>query len=245
MKCLTRCNVILLLSNVTICPSAFWNCLYFKGNALFSRIRTRLLLPLGFLPAGRLGLGNLITEPHCPSVYGLSNTIISFHGMMCIFWPTVLFLLFYTIVEDNGTNMSLSSCFFSLRECLGFLLSSLNCSFLSGSTALTCPCSQNEPFLPSWSSPYYSHSDVLCVAVSPAHPAPGCSVTLRRFKRISVYGCPSVIHTLMLTLTGLLILSSFLNSYLHSCENSVRLCLGRQRIYIWEIVGVPINVCWV
>ena len=69
--------------------------------------------------------------------------------------------------------MPLSSCFFYLREYLGFLLSSLNSSFLSGSTTLTCPCAQNDPFLLPWYSPYYSHSDVLCDGVSSTYPHKG------------------------------------------------------------------------
>lgn len=60
--------------------------------------------------------------------------------------------------------MPLSSCFFSLRECSGFLLSSLNCSFLLVQQHL--PVRAHKTGLsPVSCSPPYSHSDVLPVAL--------------------------------------------------------------------------------
>ena len=95
-------------------------------------------------PSWGFNLSNLITQPSWLGFHGLGYIIISFHRIVYIFWPTVWFLLFCTTVGQRWKDMTSSSCFFSLRECSGSLLSSLNRWFLS--TAFAYQCSQGEPF---------------------------------------------------------------------------------------------------
>lgn len=95
-------------------------------------------------PSWGFNLSNLITQASWLGFHGRGYIIISFHRIVYIFWPTVLSLLFCTIVGRRWNDMTSSSCFFSLWECSGSRLSSLNRRFLS--TALAYQCSQGEPF---------------------------------------------------------------------------------------------------
>lgn len=137
----TQCDIALFKSWL---PLALWGPPenVYKGNALFSHTRTHLLLPLGFLPAGGFNSGNLITQPSWPSFHGLSYIIISFHHIVCIFWPTVLFLLFCTIVgwQWNQHTFKLLFLFFegicrlSLQLPKPLISSWFNNTYLSGDT---------------------------------------------------------------------------------------------------------------
>lgn len=117
------CNVILILS-LLLLPMVPWksveNAFTFKCNALFSHRSTRLLLPLGLLPAVGLSPGHLVTQPHWPTFYGIGYITIFCHNIVCIFFQRSYFFPSVQLWEDNGVNVSLNSCFFSLRLCSGF-----------------------------------------------------------------------------------------------------------------------------
>lgn len=125
------------------CPlRASWKCLWVE--CLLFTHRDTPPSSSWIPPSWGFNLSNLITQPSWLGFRGLGYIIISFHRTVYIFWPTVLFLLFCTIVGQRWKDMTSSSCFFSLRACSGSLLSSLSHWFLS--TALEYQCSQSEPF---------------------------------------------------------------------------------------------------
>lgn len=110
-----------------------------KCNALFSHIGTYLLPPLGFLPVAGFNPRNLITPLSWPGFQGLGYIIISFHHIVCIFWPTVLFLLFCTIVgrQWNRCAFKLLFLFFEGMFRLSSQLPKLLISFWFNSTCLS------------------------------------------------------------------------------------------------------------